>query len=199
MPTPTGTPFTFSYALVLLATSLYAEFGDPATVAALQQASSTDVAHLVRMPPSALAASALWAAGGPLSPFTIAFVPVLTTLERRIGALRTAAVFAVGHVVATLVTEVPVAVSVVAGRLPASSLHRLDYGISFGLLACVGALAGLLNRWARVLVLVCVGSMLLYDLAVFADPVADWGHPLALLTGVSGWLLVRRAAFRRRG
>lgn len=184
LPTPTGTPFTFGYTLVLVATSLFAEYGDPDTVARLLRASSTDVAHLTRTPLLVLVASALWVAGGLFSPYAIGFVFVLTALERRIGAWRAAAVFLVGHVVATLATEIPVGLAVLAGHLPDSSLHRLDYGISFGLMASVGALAGLLTPVARGIVLAWVSAMLLHDLVAFEDPLTDWGHPLALLVGV---------------
>ncbi|MFJ8644644.1 rhomboid-like protein [Streptomyces sp. NPDC093546] len=198
LPTPTGTPFTFCYALVLVATSLFAEYGDAATVSALLHGSSTDVAHLSRTPLLVLVASALWVAGGLFSPYAIGFVFVLTALERRIGAWRAAAVFLVGHVVATLATEIPVALSVLAGHLPHTSLHRLDYGISFGLMASVGALAGLLNPMARAVVLAWVSVMLLQDLLALEDPLSNWGHPLALLVGVGGWPLARRAARRRQ-
>ncbi|ORT61468.1 rhomboid-like protein [Streptomyces sp. CB03238] len=196
LPTPTGAPFTFGYTLVLVATSLFAEYGDPDTVAQLLRASSTDVAHLTRTPLLVLVASALWVAGGLFSPYAIGFVFVLTALERRIGAWRAAAVFLVGHVVATLATEVPVGLSVLAGHLPDSSLHRLDYGISFGLMASVGALAGLLAPVARGVVLAWVSVMLLQDLVAFEDPLTDWGHPLALLIGVGCWPLLRRTVRR---
>ncbi|MDN3294549.1 hypothetical protein QWM81_10890 [Streptomyces ficellus] len=197
LPTPTGTPFTFGYTLVLVATSLFAEYADPGTVAHLLDASSTDVAHLSRTPLLVLLASALWVAGGLSSPYVIGFVFVLTALERRVGAWRAAAVFLVGHVVATLATEIPVGLSVLAGQLPHTSLHRLDYGISFGLMASVGALAGLLHPVARGIVLAWVSVMLLQDLIAFTDPLTNWGHPLALLIGVGCWPLVRRAARRR--
>ncbi|WP_344365758.1 rhomboid-like protein [Streptomyces gobitricini] len=192
LPTPAGTPFTFGYALVLVGTSLFAEYGDPRTVAALLHASSTDVAHLSRAPLLVLAASALWVAGGLFSPYAAGFVLVLTALERRVGAWRAAAVFLVGHVVATLATEIPVGLSVLAGHLPETSLHRLDYGISFGLLASVGALAGLLAPVARGMVLAWVSVMLMHDLVVFEDPLTNWGHPLALLAGVGCRPLLRR-------
>ncbi|WP_336318821.1 rhomboid-like protein [Streptomyces lavendofoliae] len=194
LPTPAGTPFTFGYTLVLAATSLFAEYGDPGTVTGLLHASSTDVAHLSRTPLLVLAASALWVAGGLFSACAVGFVFVLTALERRIGAWRTAAVFLVGHVVATLATEIPVALSVLAGQLPDTSLHRLDYGISFGVLASVGALAGLLAPVARGTVLAWVSVMLLHDLVAFEDPLTNWGHPLSLLTGVGSWPLLRRVA-----
>lgn len=199
LPTPTGAPFTFGYLLVLLATSLFARYADPATVSALLHGSSTDVAHLADRPLLVLGASALWIAGGPASPYAIAFVVVLTALERRIGGLRTAFVFLVGHVGATLATEVPVGVSVAVGHLPATSLHRLDYGISFGLMASVGALAGLLSPVLRVTVLGFVAMTLLRDLLAFTDPLTDWGHPLALLAGLACLPVVRRWAGRSGG
>nr|WP_107098243.1 rhomboid-like protein [Streptomyces pathocidini] len=193
VPTPLGTPFTFFYALVLLATTVFAESADPALVGRLLSASSTDVVNLVHHPLLVLAASGLWIAGSPLSAYTVGFLLVLTALERRVGGLRTAAVFALGHVLATLLTEVPIGVAVALGRLPDSSLVRLDYGISFGVMAGLGALAGLLGPWPRWILLGAVGAMLLDDFLVFADPISAWGHPAALLVGIATWPFVRRA------
>ncbi|MFJ8820625.1 rhomboid-like protein [Streptomyces sp. NPDC102467] len=199
LPAPAGTPFTFTYALVLLGTSLFMEFADPDTVSAALRASSTDVTHLAQSPVLVLVASALWIAGGITSPFVIAFVVVLTALERRIGGLRTAGVFLLGHVLATLATEIPVGLSVMAGHLPDSSLHRLDYGISFGVAASIGALAGLLTPWPRLLVLGGFAAMLLQDLIAFTDPMTSWGHLLALAIGVATWPLLRRRHFLLSG
>ncbi|MFF3242794.1 rhomboid-like protein [Streptomyces sp. NPDC002870] len=199
LPTPTGTPFTFCYVLVLIATSLFVQHGDPDTVSTLLRGSSTDVAHLMDRPLLVLGASALWVAGDPLGPYAIAFFFTLTALERRIGAWRTAGVFLAGHVGATLATEIPVGVSVVAGHLPATSLHRLDYGISFGLMASIGALAGLFGPLLRATLLGFVSLMLLQDLLAFADPLTNWGHPLALLAGIACWPAVRRWARWRNG
>ncbi|MEU6760991.1 rhomboid-like protein [Streptomyces sp. NPDC046853] len=195
LPTPVGTPFTFGYAAVLALTSLLAQYADPALVSALHRHSSTDVAHLTQEPFLVLVASALWIAGGIASPYAIGFLLVLTALERRIGPLRTAGVFLLGHVVATLATEVPVGLSVLAGHLPDSSLHRLDYGISFGVAASVGALAGLFRPWLRWLVLAGFGGMLIDDLIAFTDPMTNWGHLLALSIGVATWPLLRRRSY----
>ncbi|MBO0514120.1 hypothetical protein J0695_20285 [Streptomyces beijiangensis] len=192
LPTPAGTPFTFGYALVLLATSLFADHADPDIVADLLQGSSTDVAHLSQTPLLALVGSALWVAGGMLSPYAIGFLFVLTALERRIGGWRTAGVFLLGHVTATLATELPVGLSVVVGHLPDSSLHRLDYGISFGLMTSFGALAGLVPPLLRWPALGLVAAVLLQDLLSFTDPLTGWGHPMALAIGIACWPLVRR-------
>ncbi|MGW1670685.1 rhomboid-like protein [Streptomyces sp. NPDC002324] len=192
LPTPVGTPFTFFYASVLVVTSIVAEYAGPALVHALHQGSSTDVAHLVRSPALVLFASALWVAGGVASFYAVGFLLVLTALERRIGGWRTAGVFLLGHVLATLATEVPVGLAVLAGRLPGSSLHRLDYGISFGVAASAGALAGLLSPWLRWPTLLMFGGMLVNDLVAFTDPMTNWGHLLALAIGVATWPVVRR-------
>ncbi|MGY5131313.1 rhomboid-like protein [Streptomyces nigrescens] len=192
LPTPLGTPFTFGYAVLLAATSLFAEYADPGLVSELLRGSSTDVVHLAQAPLLVLVASALWIAGGMASGYAVAFLFVLTALERRIGALRAVAVFFGGHVLATLATELPVAFSVAAGRLPESSLHRLDYGISFGVMTCTGALAGLLPAWSRRPLLAGVGYVALTDLLAYVDPLSDWGHLLSLALGVASWPLLRR-------
>ncbi|WP_419667396.1 rhomboid-like protein [Streptomyces sp. 2-1] len=191
-PTPTGTPFTFGYAVVLAVTSLVAEYADPGLVDRVLQASSTDVAHLAQSPVRVLVASALWIAGGLTSAYVIAFLLVLTALERRIGGWRTAGVFLLGHSLATLATEIPVGLSVLAGHLPESSLHRYDYGISFGVATSVGALAGLLRPWLRWTVLAVFGWMVVGDLIAFTDPMTNWGHTMALAIGVATWPLLRR-------
>ncbi|MFH8835618.1 rhomboid-like protein [Streptomyces lincolnensis] len=194
LPTPVGTPFTFGYGAVLVVTSLITAYGSPALVRALHQGSSTDVAHLVRMPVVVLVASALWVAGGLLSPFAVGFLVVLTALERRVGGVRTACVFLLGHVLATLATEVPVGVGVLVGYLPDSSLHRLDYGVSFGVAAGVGALGGVLPPWVRWPLLGVFGWMLVSDLVAFADPMTNWGHLIAFGIGIAVWPLVRMPA-----
>ncbi|MCB5908706.1 rhomboid-like protein [Streptomyces pinistramenti] len=197
LPSPTGTPFTFGYTLVLLVTSFIAAHADPVFVGELLRGSSTDVAHLTHTPLLVLVASALWIDGGVTSGFAVAFLFVLTALERRIGGLGAAAVFVGGHVLATLATELPIGFSVAAGQLPVSSLHRLDYGISFGVMTCTGALAGLLPGRLRWPLLAGVGYLAVGDVVAFVDPMAAWGHLLALTIGVASWPLLRRRRARR--
>ncbi|WP_189149531.1 rhomboid-like protein [Streptomyces lacrimifluminis] len=192
LPTPTGTPFTFTFAAVLLVTAFVAGQADPALVHTLHQGSSTDVAHLLRTPVFVLVTSALWVVGGVTSPYALVFLLVLTALERRIGGPRTAGVFALGHVLATLATEVPVGLAVLVGWLPGSSLHRLDYGISFGVAASVGALAGLLRPWLGWPLLLVFGGALVRDLIASTDPMTNWGHVMALAIGVATWPWARR-------
>lgn len=132
LPTPARTPFTFCYAVVLLATGLFVLLGDLGAVNGALEDSSSDASNLAHRPPLALVTSGIWVAGGLTSPSIVLFPFVLGALERRVGAWRTAAVFALGHVLATLFTELPVAASVASGHLPPSSLDRLDYGSAMG-------------------------------------------------------------------
>ncbi|KUL46642.1 hypothetical protein ADL28_34645 [Streptomyces violaceusniger] len=187
-------PFTLGYTLVLLGTGLYARLGDPGTVHDLLADSSTDVSHLSQRPLLTLLVSALWAVGGVTSPYLVVFPLVLGALERRVGGVRTAGVFLLGHVLATLLTELPVAASVAVGHLPDSSLRRLDYGVSYGLIACATALAGLLVPRPRWVLLGGIGLVLAAGSLVDFDPLTEWGHGLALLIGVVCWPYVRRNA-----
>ncbi|KAK1182092.1 hypothetical protein B7755_030520 [Streptomyces sp. NBS 14/10] len=197
VPSPARTPFTLGYAVVLVVTGLFARLADPDLVHDVLTHSSTDVVNLADRPVLVLVASAVWVAGGVLMPYILAFLLVVGALERRLGGWRTAGVFLAGHVLATLLTELPVAASVAAGQLPDSSLRRLDYGISYGLLACTGALAGLLWPRLRWTLLGGITLVLVLDLLEFADPLTDWGHLLALTTGVLCWPYVRRTVQRR--
>ncbi|MEV6540069.1 rhomboid-like protein [Streptomyces sp. NPDC051665] len=194
LPTPTGTPFTFCYGLLLVVTSLVAQYADPTFVNQLHQASSTDVTHLLRDPFLVLVASALWIVGGMVSPYAFLFLLVLTALERRIGGVRAAGVFLFGHIVATLATEGTVGFAVLVGHLPNSSLHRLDYGISFGVATSIGALAGLLRPWLGLPLITLFGWSLVTDLIAFTDPMTNWGHLISLTIGVATWPLIRRWA-----
>ncbi|MFG2310106.1 rhomboid-like protein [Streptomyces sp. NPDC048566] len=197
LPTPQRTPFTFGYLLVLAATSTVAAHAAPSLVRALHQACSTDVAHLVRYPVAVLFASALWIAGGIASPFAAGCLLALTALERRIGGGRTVGVFLLGHLGATLATEIPVGLAVWAGRLPGTSLHRFDYGISYGAAACAGSLAGLLAPRLRWPLLTLAAAALVGGLLAIDDPLTNWGHLTALALGLATWPLVRRGKCAR--
>ncbi|MFJ6212977.1 rhomboid-like protein [Streptomyces sp. NPDC092296] len=197
LPGPRRTPFTFWYLVVLLGTALYARFGDPESVRAAVAGSSSDGWHLLHTPLRVLALSALWVAGPLWSPYLVAFTATLAPLERRIGPLRTAQVFAIGHVIATLISELPIALGVLAGLLAPGELHRIDVGVSYGVLTCLGAVAGLLPRRLRVAVPLGAAAVLVHQVFTGDDPVTAVGHPVSLLVGLVCWPWVRRWAAAR--
>ncbi|MFD8493858.1 rhomboid-like protein [Amycolatopsis sp. NPDC059657] len=152
VPTPRGTPFTFCYLVVLLATTLVVRLADPALTAQLLALSSTDAHNLWRRPFLALFASALWVGGDHWLPYFLIFSFLVAPLERRFKARRTAGVFFAGHVLATLLTELPVMWAISVGLLPKSDAHWLDIGVSYGFFTTAGALVFLLarRRWLAV-------------------------------------------------
>ncbi|WP_377269419.1 rhomboid-like protein [Peterkaempfera sp. SMS 1(5)a] len=194
LPAPGRTPFTFWYLVLLLGTTLYARCADPVSVRAAVVASSTDGWHLLHVPLRVLLFSAFWTAGPLWSPYLLAFAVALAPLERRTGWLRTLQVFATGHVLATLASELPLALRVLYGPLAPSALHRVDIGVSYGVLTCLGAFTGLLPGWLRFAVPAVIAAAVLEQALTGRDPVTAIGHPVALLVGLLHWRLVRRWA-----
>ncbi|MDH6123357.1 rhomboid-like protein [Kitasatospora sp. GP82] len=196
VPTPRRNPFALGYLLVLLGTTVFSHFGDPALVHRLQAISSTDGHNLLHRPLLALLLSGLWVAGPVWMPYLWAFAFTVAPLERRVGGRGAAAVFAAGHILATLLSQLVVALSVAAGRLGPGALDDLDIGVSYGVLASLGALAGLLRPGGRVLVLAGASGMIGHQILADQDLVTGVGHPAALLVGISLWRWLRRGPGR---
>jgi hypothetical protein len=108
--------------------------------------------------------------------------------------------FAVGHVGATLLVAVGLAVAIGAGWLPISFAHASDVGISYGALAVLGALTTVIRpRWRPAWIGWWLGTALVA--ASWADFTAV-GHLLALMLGMglsrrlgstTGWTVTRVA------
>jgi hypothetical protein len=198
LPNPRSTPFTFWYLIVLAGTTVFIHQVTPEAAQRLLAMSSTDAANLSHHPVSVLFLSALWLVEGYWLPYAAAFSLVIAPLERRIGSGRTALVFATGHVLATLATELPVLWAVHAHLLPHYDGHLLDVGVSYGFYATAGALLLALATPVRWWVL---GALNLSVVVVYlsmgplsADSVVTAaGHTLALYTGLLGFLPMLRA------
>ncbi|MFJ3789118.1 rhomboid-like protein [Kitasatospora sp. NPDC090091] len=197
VPTPRRNPFALGYVAVVGATSTFAMLADPDLVLRLQEASSSDGDNLLHHPLRALLLSGFWVAGTVWMPYLWAFAFTVAPLERRIGAGRAAAVFATGHIAATVLSQGVVIVAVLAGRLDPAELDRLDIGVSYGVLASIAALAGLLRPRGRLLALGGAALLLADQYATDQDLVTGIGHPAALLAGVALWRWLRRVPDRR--
>ncbi|WP_410562086.1 rhomboid-like protein [Amycolatopsis sp. cmx-4-61] len=204
VPTPKTTPFTFGYLVVLLSTTLVLVFADPAVTARLLQLSSTDAHNLGRRPLTSLLSSAIWLPGESWLPYALIFAVAVAPLERRFGARRTALVFFAGHIVATLVTELPVMALISAHVLPNSAGHWLDIGVSYGFFTTAGALVFLLPARARLAALAVteafIAAIWLSDDPASLDSVVTLlGHAFAAHFGLlvcGPWL---RESIRRPG
>lgn len=200
LPNPSVTPFTFWYLVVLLSTTLVQRVVDTHVSDRLLALSSTDAHNLWHHPVAALVSSALWIDGSSWTGYVLIFALAVAPLERRIGAGWTFAIFASGHVLATLATELPVMWAIDTGRLPPADAHWLDIGVSYGFFATAGAMAAILTPrlrgWA-----VLTADALIVVIYLTDQPgsplsvVTLAGHLIALHIGLLGW----RAWLRRRG
>ncbi|MFB6888863.1 rhomboid-like protein [Kitasatospora sp. NPDC056327] len=192
VPTPRRNPFALGYLAVVGATTTFAGLADPELVLRLQEASSSDGHNLLQHPLRALLLSGFWVAGPVWVPYLWAFALTVAPLERRVGPARAAAVFAAGHVLATLLSQGVVIVAVETGRLEPAAMDLLDIGVSYGVLASLGALAGLLRPAGRLAALALASVTIAEQISSDRDLVTGVGHPVALLTGVALWRWLRR-------
>jgi hypothetical protein len=199
LPNPSVTPFAFWYLMVLLSTTVIQRVVDQRVSGLLLALSSTNTHNLRHRPLQSLVSSALWIDYSSWIVYVLIFALAIAPLERRIGPGRTFGVFASGHLLATLATEVPVMWAIGTGRLPENDAHWLDIGVSYGVFATAGAIAVLLTPWLR------AGAVLASDLLIVVIYLTDdpdsllsvitlAGHLIALHIGLLGWL----AWLRRR-
>lgn len=200
LPGPASTPFTFWYLTLLLATTVLQRTLGESVSAKLLAGASTDAHNLWHRPIMSLISSALWIEDSGWLVYVLIFALAVAPLERRVGAGWTFAVFASGHVLATLATELPVMVALRHGWLPAADGHWLDIGVSYGFFATAGALVPVLHKRLRAAVvmlleLVIVVIYLTDDPGSLLSVVTVAGHAIALHIGMIGWL----PWLRRRG
>jgi hypothetical protein len=192
VPTPHKTPFTFGYLVVLALTTLLLRLASPLLASELLQVSSTDAQNLWHRPLTALLGSAVWLSGEEWAPYAVIFALAIAPLERRLGGWRTAGVFFSGHVLATLVTEVPIMVAISAGLLPRADGRWLDIGVSYGFFTTAGALVFLLPpRWrlsAMLLVEAFIATIYLADDPTSMESIVTVaGHAVAAHFGYFWW------------
>jgi membrane associated rhomboid family serine protease len=198
LPTWRTTPFTIVYVTLIALGSVVLSLLDDGDHDAVLRTSSTDVHHLSTHPIFVLVTSALWVDGIVDGLLAVLVLGVLATiLERRVGTRWVVAIFASGHVVATLLTEGAVAVGVHVGMLPSTATSRIDVGASYGLAALLGATAGLLPRRIRTSGVFVAWIYLGWPIANRFD-MTSWGHLIALAVGVCWWPYLARLAPMRR-
>ncbi|WP_312871826.1 rhomboid-like protein [Amycolatopsis acididurans] len=200
LPSPTLTPFTFWYLALLLVTTVVQRLVGQTVSAKLLAMASTDAQNLWHRPVLSLISSALWIEDSGWLVYVLIFALAVAPLERRIGAGWTFLVFASGHVLATLATELPVMWALSMGLLPHSDARWLDIGVSYGFFATAGAmvpvLAPRLRLWAVAAIEACIAVIYVTDDPGSLDAlVTVAGHLIAAHIGMVGWL----GWLRRRG
>jgi len=161
--------------------------------------SSTDIAHLERVPWLVLPASSIWS-GDLFGYWAVVVLLCVGALERLRGGIVTLVTGAIAHVVGTLVSQGVTAVRIAAGELSGSARHLLDVGPSYAVAACATAVVFTpgAKRWLRCACALTLVPLVVTAFADFSDEsqVAAIGHAVAMLVGV---VAGRRRTIARNG
>jgi hypothetical protein len=179
-------PFTFGYLALLLTTTAVLAFSGERARMTLLRASSTNLNHLAREPVRVLVASALWLQGFSVVTWALLFVVVLAAVERALGTRRALALFAAGHVGATLLTALGLWIGIQAGAFSPRLDDAVDVGVSYGFVAAAAAFTFLLPRRARLPYSAALVGYLVFRL-VAGHTFTDAGHLVALAIGYGLW------------
>ncbi len=176
---------TPSYVLLLVASwAVLCIVADRATRDAVLQANSTDVANLLSGRIYSLATSAALVEGPGCLAVVAAAAGVLGFAERAWGPGRLVATFVLGHVGASVLVFAGLAAGLVAHAFRPGVATATDVGVSYGLLAVLGALLaepGLPRPglWQGTAVALVLGA------AALGHTFTDVGHLVALLLGLA--------------
>jgi hypothetical protein len=146
---------------------------------------STNVAQLQRKPLHVLLTSLLWLDGRRWWPYVPVFATMLAPAERRLGRSRYVITGLSAHVIATLVSQWLLAMSVKRADEPRRSLTARDVGVSYFTLGVAGALCRYLDRPWRVAALAAAAGSVAIAVVSRANFTAT-GHCIAFLLGVLG-------------
>jgi len=185
-------PGTYAYLFVLLITSWILQTSSSRIANALLQERSTNLHHLASDPLRVLFSSAFWVGSfADWIAWVALFSVFVAPVERWIGTWRTALVFFIGHVGATLITAAGLWVALRFDLVESSVVNARDVGASYGFAAVAAVLTyrfsgrrGLLYAGG----LVGVAGVMLAANHNFTY----WGHLIALAIGFACYPLVRR-------
>ena len=191
-------PGTYVYLFVLLITTWVLQTSSSTIARQLVLERSTNLHQLARDPVRVLVSSGFWVSSAwELLAWIALFSVFVAPVEQWIGTVRTAAVFFLGHIGATLLTAAALWAALRADLVETSLTRTADVGASYGFFAISAVLTyGLPGRlrgpYAAVLSLFVVGT-----LAIDASFTAA-GHLAALTIGFASYPLVRAIPRRLR-
>ena len=173
---------TIAYAVALIAVSVTLTALGPHAGDAAVSRMSTNLHNLAHGRLDTLVGSAFVSDGGDLLAWLPGLVCLLALGELIWRSKGLVIAFAAGHIGATLVVAVGLAVAVETEWLPTSVVHASDVGMSYGAVGVLGALtAAIPSRWRSTWIGWWLGT------AVAAAVGADFtgaGHIVALLLGI---------------
>ncbi|HZT54377.1 MAG TPA: rhomboid-like protein [Gaiellaceae bacterium] len=191
-------PASFSYLALLTATSAVLAVTSDRLHDRLLLAVSTNLHELGRAPLRVLVASAFWLDDWrEVVPWTVLILAVVLPVERRIGWRRTALVFAIGHVGATLLVAAGLWFGLRHGWVDPAVEHARDIGASYGFLAVVALAAYLLRPRLRVVYVALIAGGVSW-LAATSGTFTDYGHLTAFAIGLACYPLASRGRYALR-
>lgn len=174
------------YTAMLFGGYLWWVLQSPAQRAAILTDSSTDLAHLERVPWLVLPASSIWS-GDDIGWWIGATLLCLGALELVHGPITTVVTGVAAHVVGTLVSEGLIAARIAAGELSSSARHVIDVGPSYIVASCAAAVVAS-PRTPMPLRILCALTFVPLFVTAFdftnAAQVATTGHAVAIAVGV---------------
>ncbi len=176
-------PGTYVYLFVLLITSWVLQTSSSKIANMLLLERSTNLHHLERDPVRVLFSSAFWVGGlGTWLMWLILFSAFVAPVEQWIGTARTALIFFVGHVGATLITATGLWIALHSDLVESSTVNTRDVGASYGFAAVAAVLAYRFRRVLRLAYTLVLLGVAGGAIAVNHD-FTNWGHLIALIFG----------------
>lgn len=174
---------TLAYAVILTSVATVLVWQGPEFKDRVVRHASTNLHNLSHGRLGTLVGSAFVVDAGPIYVWMPGLICLLALAELQWGSIRLLAVFAVGHVGATLVVAAALSAVVAQAWLPSSVTRAPDVGMSYGAAAVLGSLtAALPARWRPA----WIGWWLAVGIATLAIDrgFSDAGHLAALTLGM---------------
>lgn len=186
-------PGTHVLLLIVTVTTLMQRGLDETTATRVLRHASTNLFYMTRDAPRVLFLSAFLLDHGHLLVEIVVFTLVMVPVERWIGTYRWLAVFAAGHIGATIATTVGIWLQVRSGGGGSNLVYPVDVGVSYGLFAVAGVLLRRLPR-AGAVVAALIALYVIGQGVVTSGSFTDWGHAIAFAIGCAMGPLVEPRA-----
>lgn len=187
-------PATYTYAFVLLITTWVLQTSSATIADRLLLERSTNLHHLAHDPMRVVVASAFWLpSAATFLLWLLLLTAVAAPFEHRVGSGRTVTVFALGHVLATLLTAVGLWAALRMDVVESSVANAKDVGASYGFLAIVSCMTFLVDRRLRTWYAACVVALVVALMAI-SPTFTNAGHLLAAAIGFACYPVVRNKA-----
>jgi hypothetical protein len=190
---------TFIYLFVLAVTTWVLRSSSDRTSQALLATHSTNLHNLQVDPVGVLIASAFYLSSAGLVRWVLPFVLVMAPVERWLGTLRAIIVFAVGHVLTTVIVAVVLDRGLLHFTDSDTTRFTIDVGVSYGYY-CIAAMFTyrLRGRWWWSWVWVAALVTLVVTPFVTDRTFTSFGHMVTVGIGFALYPITRSAPVRAR-